>query len=354
MFLGQEITKDTISYIEQLSKTGFTGVFSSLHIPEDDAAQYLDRLKILGAATKKNKLSLMIDTSANALEKAGLSFQNVKLIKELGITGLRMDYGIDNVTIAQLSHELTVGLNASTISKQDLNELKENKADFTNMELWHNYYPRPETGLDRESFKQKNSSLRVLGLKVVAFVPGDEKFRGPLFKGLPTLEEHRGGHPLAGAIDLLENAEVDEVYIGDEGISEKAIQQFYHYQKENQISLNVRPINKDYISLILGDHVNRMDDARDVLRSRDARSKQTPAIKAAAAIERAIGSVTLDNELYGRYMGEIQVTKRDLAKDKKVNVIAKVVQDDLDLIGLIKPGQTFHLQLEEENQNGSK
>ncbi len=41
--------------------------------------------------------------------------------------------------------------------------------------------------------------------------------------------------------------------------------------------------------------------------------------------ERKKGSVTLDNEQILRYMGEIQIMKRDLPADEKVNRVARVI-----------------------------
>ena len=52
------------------------------------------------------------------------------------------------------------------------------------------------------------------------------------------------------------------------------------------------------------------------------------------------GSITLDNEKYLRYMGEIQLTKYDLPADEKVNVVAKVIKEELPLINQIKAGMT--------------
>ncbi|WP_290489758.1 DUF871 domain-containing protein, partial [Aerococcus sp. UBA6277] len=55
------------------------------------------------------------------------------------------------------------------------------------------------------------------------------------------------------------------------------------------------------------------------------------------------GAITVDNEGYGRYQGEVQICKVDLLEDGKVNVVGRVTQDDRDLIAFIGPGQTFKL-----------
>ena len=106
---------------------------------------------------KKNKLELMVDISGEALERAGFSLEDLTPLKAIGVTGLRMDYHISNQQIADWSHQLKISLNASTITPKDIDELKEAEADFSQIEAWHNYYPRPETGLDKEWYQNSRS-----------------------------------------------------------------------------------------------------------------------------------------------------------------------------------------------------
>lgn len=344
VFLGSDMSEETKKYIRTMSKNGFIGIFTSMHIPEDDSSKYLARMTQLGNLAKELQLKVMVDISTKGLSTLGLDLENhLDKVTDLGITGLRMDYGIPMETIANASKEITIGLNASTLSQQDIDELIHYQANFSNMEFWHNYYPRIETGLDREEFIQKNRWLQQLGGKIVAFAPGDDILRGPLFDRLPTLEAHRYSHPLAASIDLLEDCFVDDVYIGDEKITNYTIKQFSTYDKEQTILLHCHLLNTEYEDLVTAPHTNRMDTARDVVRSQEARFRKIPLIKQLNTIPRTFGSITLDNHLYGRYMGEFQITKRDLAADSRVNVMGKIDESDLSLIPLIKDGQKYKL-----------
>lgn len=342
VFLGTDMSEETKNYLSTMSQHGFKGIFTSMHIPEDDSSKYEKRMMELGALAKSYQLSLMVDISTAGLSTLGLNLsQDVDKIKELGITGLRMDYGLSMAVIAKASHDITVGLNASTLSSEDVSQLKTHGADFSNMEFWHNYYPRVETGLDKEAFIDKNKWLKALGGKVVAFVPGDAVLRGPLFEHLPTLEEHRYSHPLAASIELLKECLVDEVYIGDERIGQTTIEQFEAYETKNLIQLTTEFYTAAYRHLLTGIHTNRMDSARDVVRSQEARFKEIPVIEQINTIQRKKGSVTLDNHLYGRYQGELQITKRDLVGDARVNVMGKVIDRDLALVHWITAGQAY-------------
>ena len=44
------------------------------------------------------------------------------------------------------------------------------------------------------------------------------------------------------------------------------------------------------------------------------------------------GDVTIDNSNYGRYMGELQIVLHDLPADRRVNVIGRIVSEDLCLL----------------------
>lgn len=343
IFLNEELTDETIAYIQKMKKIGFDGIFSSLHIPEDDTSLYSERLKALGEIAKKEKMKLMIDISGEALQRAGLSFDHLDELLELGVTGLRMDYEISNELISKASHQIDIGLNASTITEKDIEELTFFNADFSRFEAWHNYYPRPETGLSDHFFREKNSWLKKVGFQVFAFVSGNKKLRGPLYEGLPTLEKHRYINPFAAAIELEKHFFVDAIYIGDPSIDARTMNQFGFYIIENRLLIEIENINSKYYEYVLGKHENRQDDAKDVVRSANARFGKIPQIVPEIIKERKKGSVTVDNQLYGRYMGEIQLTKHDLPQNKKINTVAMVTKEDQPLIHAINAGTKFEL-----------
>lgn len=347
VFLGEPLSKDKKQYIEEMNHAGFTRVFTSLHIPEDDPQAVIYTLQQLGEITQQLQMDLMADISSDGLRRLAIDLNQpgaCDKLKDIGVTGIRMDYGIDNQTIAAVSSHMQVGLNASTLTDQDVSELTSYQADFTNMELWHNYYPRPETGLSKTYLQSVNRKWQSLGFKIVAFVPGDENLRGPLYAGLPTLEEHRREHPLAAAIDLFQHYGCDAVHIGDSGLSKKVREQFTGYFQHKKLLLEVELLANTYSSLILGEHTNRVDDAQDVVRSQEAQKNNQQMIEPENNQMRRQGSVTIDNKSYLRYMGEVQITKRDLPADEKVNVAAKVIQKDRALIDYISSGYRFELR----------
>lgn len=358
IFLNEALTADMLTYMQEMKEAGFKGIFSSIHIPEDDDGPIKERLKRLGAFAKENQMDLVIDISGNALSKLGLNFEDVSPLISWGITGLRMDYGISNQTIADLSQQLTIALNASTISQKDLMELKAGQADFTRMEAWHNYYPRPETGLASQEFNHQNQWLKDNNFTVMTFVPGDEKLRGPLHQTLPTLEKHRASNPFVAAIEMDKVFNVDKIFIGDPQVAASVLALFKTYIQDGVISLPARRVKgqtdqesaliKQQVESLAKRHNNRMDAARDVIRSAQARlDKKFPVEPVQTFLERPIGSITIDNEQYGRYAGEVQITKSNLQADKRINVLGHLQAEYTDLVNYCGPGQLFDIIWEE-------
>lgn len=335
-------------YIRKMKEHGFDSIFTSLHIPEDDPSRYRDELKQLGAIARELNMELVPDISPNSLKHLGCTWENADSLLEWGLSGLRVDYGVEPETIALLSQKMKVALNASTLTREEITALKRCGLNTASVEAWHNFYPRPETGLERESFREKNRMLRGEGITVMAFIPGDGLRRGPLFEGLPTLEDHRDSSPFAAFLDLKENEGVDKILVGDPELSDSALQQFSAY-RDGVFYLRASAFSSDQqlLETLSATQSNRQDNARDVIRSMESRmyaligTKNVPALN---AVERPAGSITIDNEKYGRYQGEVQITKRDLAADEKVNVVGRIIDEDLPLLPFVKGGCKFMLR----------
>ncbi|QUW21238.1 DUF871 domain-containing protein [Sporosarcina sp. Marseille-Q4063] len=348
VYLGNDIIKDFDTYLNNMQKAGFTSIFTSLHIPEDDPTKYTERLRALGAAAKRGNMELMADISPKSLGHLGFTWENAAGLLEWGVTGLRLDYGISEETMIKLSKKMKIALNASTLTKEILERLKANGLQTDSVEAWHNFYPRPETGLDKQEFQKVNNWLKQEGLTVMAFIPGDADRRGPLFEGLPTLEDHRHSTPFEAYLDLITNCAVEKILVGDLNLTEKTLSQFTAYQK-GILKLRAKPFtaNKELCDILSTIQTNRWDAARDCIRSIESREYGligTRPVTPKNTVERPIGSITIDNEKYGRYQGEIQITKRDLKADEKVNVIGQVITEDQPLLQYISGGMKFQIE----------
>ncbi|MEK5393797.1 MupG family TIM beta-alpha barrel fold protein [Margalitia sp. FSL K6-0131] len=335
-------------YILKLYEKGFRSIFTSLHIPEDNPSVYKERLLELGSIAKSKGMELIADISPKSMDYLGYTWDSAHELLNWGLTGLRVDYGISEKDIVDLSKKMKVALNASTLTKESLARLKSLDLNIDSVEAWHNYYPRPETGLDRLEFREKNQWLKLEGIKTMAFIPGDGKLRGPLYKGLPTLEEHRYQTPFSAFLDLKENENMDKILVGDFELSEKSLEQFQSYCNDGYVLLraNANISDEKILHSLESVHTNRWDSARDCIRSMESREYGligTESLEPFNTIKRELGSITIDNVNYGRYKGEIQITKRSLHADEKVNVIGKIISEDLVLLPFMKGGTKFKI-----------
>ncbi|MFP7492391.1 MupG family TIM beta-alpha barrel fold protein [Terribacillus saccharophilus] len=342
VYLQESIEEENI---RRFHEAGFRSLFTSLHIPEEDASAYRTKLQLLGSIASGLDMELIADISTASMEKLGLDWNSAEIVLDWGVTGLRIDYGIEDDVIIRLSHKMEVALNASTLTEEHLQKLISRGLHTDNTEVWHNFYPRPETGLARRDFLAKNLLFQTHGLKVQAFVPGDRNRRGPLHLGLPTLERHRTYGTFAAYAEL-KAYNVDKVLIGDPDVTDETLMQL----KETSHTITLRArihggMTEAHHLLEKGTH-NRPDRARDVIRSEESRLSgifQDVKVEPFNCIERTEGSITIDNDLYMRYKGEIQITRRNLPQDDKVNVIGKIVPEDLPLLNYIEGGSHFKI-----------
>ncbi|MFC6177293.1 MupG family TIM beta-alpha barrel fold protein [Companilactobacillus huachuanensis] len=340
-YLHSSLKKDDLVMFNKFVQAGFKGVFTSINLPEDDPKVLLANLKSLGQMCADNKLELTLDVSSSALKRLNLELpHDLNVFQELHVTMLRIDDGISIQEIAQLSQEMKIALNASTIVQSEIDELKADKADFTNLEAWHNYYPRENTGLDRDWFKEKNRWLKLNNFKVMAFIAGDENLRAPVYKGLPTLEENRYENPLVAALNM-GDFDVDRIYIGDSAIATTTFEQFRNYFVDHVLQIRVQLHNApSYISHIFH---QRADVSRDVVRLKEGRPLNHSRIEPNNSGLRRQGSITLDNVLSGRYQGELQLVKYQLPADNTVNVIGQIADKDIGLMKYCVANQAIQL-----------
>lgn len=311
-------------------KMGVERAFTSLHIPEE-SGDLAGRAKKLLQAAKEAGIEVYADVSART--PAHLGLESLSALKSLGVIGLRLDDFFANETILNLSKEFKLALNASILFEEDVLALLEGGLEASQLLAWHNYYPRRETGLAESFFQSQNELFRRYGIPVSAYIPGDGEKRGPLYEGLPTLEAHREADSYMAALELF-RAGARDVYIGDPEVSEELLQRLNDFDCHHRVSVRIEGFQEGEFRL-------RTDFSRDVLRFMDTRS--SGAIVAENTAARPMGTITRDNDRYGRYRGEVQITLYDLPPDERVNVVGRVVEADVPLLSLLQPGQLIKL-----------
>lgn len=327
---------------EMLERWAGTGsqVFLSLHISEEFGPNYPSKAREVCLFLSQRGYRVIADISRRTMEVFGET-DLAGLADALGVWALRVDYGLSDDEICTLARRLPVVLNASTTSAESARRIA--AAGSTVMAM-HNFYPRPETGLDDAFFRASTQSLRSAGLKVLTFIPGDEVLRGPLHLGLPTLERHRGLPPSVCLADFAAHFEVDGVFVGDIGVSAREQERMHVFSQEGIIQLPAA-LYGSYQRLYGQIFTCRADSPSPLVRFAESREYATmgPPVTPSNCVARERGSITLDNADYGRYSGELQLTRQDFPADPRVNVIGRVPQEYLLLADCIRNGTKFML-----------
>lgn len=348
-YIGLNHSLETVcNYLKTARYYGYTRLFTSLHIPEADPQLLLRDFNSFICYAKNLGYEITADISPQAFTLLGASMSDLSPLKKLGLSTLRLDYGFSPEQIAAVTHTsgLFVELNASTVTPTILQEISAANADLSKIRACHNYYPRPETGLSFPLFTERSKLFRHYNIPVLAFIPSQNCPRGPIFAGLPTLEKHRSFSAMLAAKELLASQLVDGIIFGDPLVTESELAAVAALPPdciELHVVLepNLSPMEKE---ILFAAHTNRRDPGECVIRSQEARALCTSSIAPRPALPRNIGAITIDNQDYLRYMGELQIIKAPLAANRRTNVVAHIVPEELFLLSYLEPGGSFRLK----------
>lgn len=324
------------SYIQEGSL-----VFTSAHIPEVQSDPAL--LKNLVDQLHARKAKVMCDVDDQSASRYGYG-SLVSFAKTMNLDILRLDFGFSLEEIDQIASLIPVALNASTIETETKKWLIARHPDLL---FVHNFYPRPETGLDLETFLKMSEEIPPKNLLV--FIPGDESLRGPLFQGLPTLESHRHLSPYIAWCHF-QSLGIDQILVGDPGISQRELD--WIQQAMNGI-YSIPVVLEDFADpqILEKAFTIRPDSPKTLRRLAESRlmNGQNHSIVSQNTIARVRGSLCQDNEGYGRYAGEIMITTSDYPADEKVNVIGHVDSRYVQLLDFIGNGAKIQLVVLEDD-----
>lgn len=343
LYLGSGLEKN-LELIKKAKNASMRYAFTSLHIPEE--SRYSNDATELIKVCKREKIKLLVDVSPHALEKYKLG--SYEQLMELGIEYLRPDFGFRIEEIIRLSKSFHIVFNASTVRKSDIDEMQRKGVDFSRFLGCHNFYPKPLTGISILKVRSVNEYLHSLGIKTLAFVPGDKTLRGPIFEGLPTVESHRGADVFAGLLELEDKTSADAVLIGDIDVTDETWNKITEYGR-GVITLNAT-INEEYS--YLKDMVlhERVDNSEHVIRCVESRQFNKK-VKAETPRSRPMGTIFISNEDFLRYEGEVEIARVDLPPDSRVCVIGYVDDSDIKYIQYVKSGGAFMLSYTRESQD---
>lgn len=326
---------EMVDYIKKASNYGFKKVFSSLHIPEYSLEEQIDFVSRLAEITYAQGMELVTDVRGSVLREIYSNEAKREAMEKIHIDAYRIDFELeeDILAIAKKMGAKQIYINTSTIDKDKLAKYSKLAKKYElALKSCHNFYPRPETALGEDFFHKQNSIFAEKNVTVAAFLPSKYKTRGPINEGLPTVESHRNMPFEKAAFQMFSWNDIDEILIGDMMASPDELSLLSTLNSET-LTLRIDLYEECYRERLTGEsHGIRYDSGAFQIRLEGFRGMASYAeaiIEEKNATFRKAGSITIDNQLYGRYQGEVQIVTRDLCDDPRVNVIGRVILEDL-------------------------
>ncbi|MGM9540065.1 DUF871 domain-containing protein [Anaerovibrio sp.] len=346
--------EENLALVRSAAKLGITRIFTSLQIPETSRQGFKAGLQELLELAGSLNMDVISDVSPDSLAILGIDTFSLPELHSLGLRTLRLDDGFTPEQIAGLSrnpYDISLQLNASVLNESTLLELQRHHCRPDRLEALHNFFPRENTGLSEAFALQKTQLLQSHGIRTGAFVPSFNRPRSPLQAGLPTLELHRQSG-FGFAIRHLAAMGMDSIFIADSLPDEQELAQLAAL---DSTAVTLAPEWRPEISpleqeLCRHTFTSRPDEAQDVLRTCESRritsqllgQHRMPDIPPLnAGMSRPAGAITLDNRLYQRYQGELQIIRTPLPPDHRVNLLGQLSPLEQRLIKYITPGRKF-------------
>lgn len=340
------------SYIDEMGNQGASRVFMSLlQLHSDDSDTFEHYRSLIEFANVKG-LSVIADISPDFIRQNGWDKNLIDKAYSFGLSGLRLDEALPLEEIVQLTHNpygIKIELNMSTDTRL-LRELLKMDINPQNIIGCHNFYPHEFTGLSVKHFLEVSQFYHECGIETAAFVNSHTAKEGPwpLSEGLCTVEDYRHLRigmqvSLLKAIGVIDNILIANQFISDEELKELklAIEQTELTFKVNLLD-NLSPAEK---KIIASEHSYRGDISDYVIRSTEPRIvfKQESILPREQDKQIKRGDILIDNDLYGRYKGELQIALKEFVVSDKVNIVGHLTQDSLLLLDYLQPWQMFRL-----------
>ena len=350
--ISEEYIKKVKKTIDLAVKYKFNEVFTSIHLPEYSLEEQLESFKIIGSYAKLNNLEVTVDIGGHFIDEVLSDEEALFILKNIPFDFVRLDYGYSIEQCKSLYDKLNFKgfvINASIYNEQEVdNQVKNLKEIDNNIKIraCHNYYVRQESGLEETFAIKQDSYFTKYDIPIYYCVPTYSNPRGPLCDGLCTIERHRHKTIADIITDLYINYGLKAFMMADEWLSEDEFKQVEEILDKLTSPLNkiedievkfMNNVSEEEKNIVLKKHEFRYDSSSYFLRSQSSRQMAEFAhkIKKNRLEKRVVGSITIDNELYKRYSGELQVVIKECNGDEKVNVVAKVCNRD-DIVKLLR------------------
>ncbi|MCP0887113.1 MupG family TIM beta-alpha barrel fold protein [Ligilactobacillus sp. WILCCON 0076] len=352
VYPNKSTVEECNDYINKAARLGYKRLFTSLlELQPENIDQTVAAFKKVLHHAKTKKMWVSLDINPHLFKLLNIDYDNLSFFKDLGADIIRLDMNFDGLSESIMTYDksgLLLEVNISNDTGNIANTFS--YSPLKNKIIGcHNFYPQPFTGLDTDYFLKTTAKYKQMGLRTAAFISSEAATQGPhaYNDGLPTLEIHRHSSLVQQAQYLINTKLIDDIIIGNAFASEKELKDVAKLNLElAQFFIAFLPGTTDLEKEIILDnlHFNRGDINSYSIRSTFVKLKYAnsdiPINNALYKLEK--GDVTLGNNSFGQYKGEVSIVKQSMPNtDKHKNVVAKVCSSNTEFIDFIKPWDKF-------------
>jgi hypothetical protein len=264
----------------------------------------------------------------------GIGLDGIGLLRDWGVAITRIDFGFAVPDIERIAAAgFQIAVNASTADAALLDSLSSVRPAG-----WHNYYPRPETGISADFYLRQNNLFTARGLDLYSFIPGEISFRAPLHMGLPMLEEQRQANSYLAYVRLKSLCPLTSVVCAEGAILPEHARWIETFDRTGDLTLPLTGVDNAAKFLSERPWRVRVEETDYSWRLEETRSNRLPDrfLNAAA---RYLGSIQMDLPGVGRYQGEINIMRRDLPLSCHQARVAEIARPYEPLVECVRPGQ---------------
>lgn len=352
IYPNQKTLEENINYIRLASQYGYKRIFTCLISLGDSIEAAIEDFKQLIAVATEESMEVIADVTPEVFNALGLDYKELGYFYDLGLSGIRLDLGFSGIEESIMTanpYGLKIEINISTGTKY-LENILSYQPKTDNLYGCHNFYPHEYTGLSREHFMKCSKQFKANNIRTAAFVNAPSATFGPwpTTEGLCTLEAHRHLPIDLQGKDLIHNGFIDDVIIANCYASEDELR-ILSEMDTDVLTLNVdleediTPIEEKIATNEL--HFYRGDASDYVIRSTQPRVKyknESFPPRNTRTIKK--GDLLIDNDLYKRYAGELQIALKDRPNNGKTNVVGRIKANELFLLNKLRPWQKFRLK----------
>ena len=326
--------EEHLALLERAADAGIVRVFTSLHIPEADTAALRRELRALLQTARRRGLDVVADVSPQTAAILGVDSLPAAAAAGTGHhdspPGLRLRRAKDGLI---QPHHVHPAQRLDGTARVFRRPARSRRGCFPHR-LPAQFLSPASYGTERSLFYRPDG-VAPAGRPVCRGLHSSQHGRrGPLFEGLPTLEDHRRLDVSLTARHLAALG-VQSAFIGDGQPSDAELEALAAAGREEKgvVVLKARlcsrePWVRDFLSYTF---TSRLDPSRDMIRTQESRSHASGSIVRDESLPRRglrRGDVTIDTDMYLRYRGEMAIMTADAEEDDKTMIAAQILPEE--------------------------